>query len=120
MLQEFLLFIGLLLSLYGLSCAISSFVMWLVFDKEDESNIYVIQVSREFSVKSKIACDLHRLKNSGLCRFVKVVVVDCGLPCEKIESIGEYCLKRDFGFCKIHDLPKYLEKTSFQNPENTV
>lgn len=120
MLQEFLLFIGLLFSLYGLSCAISSVAMWLAFDKEEKETVYAIQVSGKLAVKTKIACSMHQLKNSGLYRYVTVLVVDCGLPVEKTASVGEFCKKRGVGFCKIDELPKYLEKTSFQNKENTV
>ncbi len=119
MFEEFMLLIGLLFSLYGLSCAISSLVLWFASNKEDGSTTLVIPVHQQEFAKAKIGALTERLKNGGVS-YVSVVVLDCDLTPEKHRSVNEYCCKRGIGFCKKEELAEYLAKSSFQKTENTV
>ncbi len=120
MFQEFMFLIGLLLSLYGLSCVISSVVLWFTVTKEEHTEAFVIAVAEEPFVKTRIGAWLERLRNSGMAHLTKVIVVDCGLPENKQYGIQQYCNKKGIAFCKKEDLPEYFKNPSFQNKENTV
>lgn len=120
MFEEFLLLIGLLLSLYGLSCIISSVVMWFVSCRDATSHVHLVFITEQDCVKAKVGTVLEKLKNNGLIYITSVLVVDCDLSPVKQDKAREYCYKKEIGFCKREELSEYLKKPSFQIPENTV
>ncbi len=120
MLQEFMFFVGLLLALYGLSCIISSVVLWFSVGKNPKGELFIIPVSEESLIKPKIGSSLERLKNCGMGNVTTVMVVDCGLPLHKQEGVEQYCRKKDVMFCKREELANYLKNPPFQKEKNTV
>lgn len=120
MLEEFMVFLGLVLALYGLSCIISSVVLWFCVGKNPKGELLVIPVSEEPMVRAKIGSSLERLKSSGMESVTAVMVVDCGLPPQKTQSVEQYCRKKEIGFCKREELANYLKNPPFQKEENTV
>ncbi len=120
MLKEFMIFTVLMLALYGLSCLISSAVLWLSAGKNQEGDLLVVPVAAQPLIRAKIGSSVERLRNSGMSHVAAVVVVDCGLPKNKVHTIDKYCRKKGIAFLKTEELAKYLENSSFQKEENTV
>ena len=120
MLEEFMVFIGIMLALYGLSCLISSAVLWLLAGKGKEEDLLVVPVSSQPLVRAKIGSSIERLRNSGMNHVTTIIVVDCGLPENKIHIIEKYCKKKEIALCKKEELSKYLKNPPFQMEENTV
>ncbi len=120
MLKEFMIFTVLMLALYGLSCLISSLVLWLSVEKSQEGDLLIVPVTSQPLVRAKIGASIDRLRNSGMNHVATIVVVDCGLPENKIHIIEKYCKKKGIVFCKREELPNYLKNPPFQKIEDTV
>lgn len=119
MFLDILLFIGLVFSLYGLSCAIASLVIWLSVEDHGNNLTLLVPVYEKETSKTKITFIVNKLKNSGIS-FVTVVVVGNDLSLEKEKAMQSFCEKKQLSFCKKDELDEYLLKSSFQNEGNTV
>ncbi len=119
MFSDFLLLIGLLFSLYGVTCALTSLIIWLSNNEKEEHTALVIPLYPKEMLKVKVFSVLEKLKNSGV-NYVSVFVVDCGLNQEKHATMKEYCERKNICFCKKEELSEYLLKSSFQTDGNKV
>ena len=119
MFSDLLLFIGLLFSLYGVSCAITSFIIWLTNHEKEEQTVLIVPLYSEDMGKQKVFSVMDKLKNSGV-NCIEILVVDCGLNKEKHEVMAAYCEKKNIVFCNKEELPSYLLKSTFQIDENRV
>lgn len=115
-----MIFAAIMLALYGLSCLISSLVLWLSVEKSQEGDFLIVPVASQTLVRAKIGASIERLKNSGMGHIAGIIVVDCGLPEIKIHIVEEYCKKKRIAFCKRDELPNYLKNSPFQKIEDTV
>ena len=120
MFQQFLFLIGLLFSIYGLSCVISSVILWFTTEKQEEKIWCIIPAYSKDLVKGKVFALSKGLRNSGMAKTINIVVVNCALQSKDAKELGMYLEKKNIGFCDKGDLWRYLENTSFQNKENTV
>ncbi len=120
MFEEILVFICLLLGVYGLACLITNLALWLLLPLKGKPNRMIIRLESGEDIRSTVLSVRQRLSNCGLLHTTKIFAVDCGLTKEEFARAKGYCDLEEIPLCSPDELIPLLEISSAKTAEKPI